>query len=193
MQNSDRGDGSWPPLTMTRRSLLVGGSDHEFRLLVERMVLFASRLQEMRAGLAAHMQVSPPQFRIVMVLARAETPEMTATELASALEVSTAFIVTEAQKLGELGLVTRRRNPDDARSFLLALSPLARERVIEAAPLMCRVNNTLFASMDRAMMQRLTEMTQDLLDASGEALALLHEAVEVPAKPVRRARKGTRD
>lgn len=192
MQNFDGGDGSWPPLTVTRRSLLVSGSDVEFRLLVESMVLFASRLQEMRAGLAAHMQVSPPQFRIVMVLARAETPEMTATELAAALEVSTAFIVTEAHKLGELGLVTRRRNPYDARSFLLALSPLARERVMQTAPLMCKVNNALFASMDRSMMQRLTQMTQDLLDASGDALALLTPPAAMPAKSSRRARKSAR-
>lgn len=189
MHSSDTGHGPWPPLTVSRRSLLVDGSDREFRQFVDGMVLFASRLQEVRGQLAAHMQVSPPQYRIVMALARAETPEMTATALAATLEVSTAFIVTEAQKLGELGLVSRRKNPDDARSFLLALSPTGRARVIEAAPLMCLVNDALFASIDRPMMQHLARQTQDLLSSARTALALLDDPAEQATKPGRRARR----
>lgn len=189
MHPSDRGDGPWPPLTVTRRSLLVDGSDRDFRQFVDSMVLFASRLQEVRAQLAAHMQLSPPQYRIVMALARAETPEMTATALAATLEVSTAFIVTEAQKLGELGLVSRRKNPVDARSFLIALSATGRARVMEAAPLMCLVNDALFGDIDRATMQNLTRQTDTLLKASVTALALLEMPVEPQSKPARRSRR----
>lgn len=189
MHPPEHGDGSWPPLTVTRRSLLVDGSDRDFRELVDSMVLFATRLQEVRALLAAHMHVSPPQFRIVMALARAETPEMTATTLAAALEVSTAFIVTEAQKLGEMGFVTRRKNPDDARSFLIALSDQGRARVTETAPLMCLVNDTLFAGIDRPTMQQLARQTQDLLKASVATMALLDAPAEPTPKPPRRPRK----
>jgi DNA-binding MarR family transcriptional regulator len=189
MLPSDRGDSPWPPLTVTRRSLLVDGSDRDFRHFVDSMVLFASRLQETRARLAAHMQVSPPQYRIVMALARAESPEMTATALAGALEVSTAFIVTEAQKLGDLGLVTRRKNPEDARSFLLALSAAGRARVTDLAPLMCLVNDALFADIDRATMQSLSRQAESLVKASVTALALLDVSDEAPIKPVRRARR----
>lgn len=189
MHDSERGDGPWPPLTVTRRSLLVDGSDREFRQFVESMVQFASRLQDVRAKLAAHMDVSPPQYRIVMALARAETPEMTATALAATLEVSTAFIVTEAQKLGELGLVSRRKNPGDARSFLIALSPAGRARVIDAAPLMCMVNDALFGGIDRSTMQHLAQQTQHLLKASVDSLALMEEPAQQHAKPARRLRR----
>lgn len=188
MHDSDHDSGGWPPLTVTRRSLLVDGNDLEFRHFVEGLVLFGSRLQELRGKLAAQMQVSPPQYRIVMALARAETPEMTATELAAALEVSTAFIVTETQKLGELGLVSRRRHPHDARSFLIALSPAGRTRVSETAPLMCLVNDALFGSLDRGTMLMLAKQTKELLEASSTALALLDEP-QKPAKRVRRSRK----
>jgi DNA-binding MarR family transcriptional regulator len=192
MQNSVAGDGSWPPLTVSRRSLLIDGTDREFRHLVESMVMFASRLQDVRAKLAAHMQVSPPQYRIVMALARAETPEMTATALAAALEVSTAFIVTEAQKLGALGLVKRRKNPDDARSFLIALSAQGRQRVTDAAPLMCAVNDALFEGIDRGRMLELARITEDLLVASASALALVDAAPAEVSKPKRRASRAAK-
>ena len=147
---------------------------------------FSHRLQEVRAGLAARMQVSPPQYRIVMALARAETPEMTATALAASLDVSTAFIVTEAQKLGDMGLVKRRRNPDDARSFLIALSPQGRQKVYDAAPITQAVNDILFEDVNRAVMFQLVGTTQSLLEASVAALDLLQQESQVQQRPVRR-------
>lgn len=171
MATSDRADAPWPPLTVTRRALLVDGSDREFRAFVESLLLLSNKLQEARASIASQMGLTPPQYRIVMTLARAETPEMTATALASTLDVSTAFIVTEAQKLGELGLIKRRKNPDDARSFLIALSTGGRERVVEAAATIQAINDTVFEDFDRPMMTHMTKTTEMLIKATNAALA----------------------
>ncbi len=163
----------WPPLSVSRRSLLVGGSDGAFRQLIEGMVLFAQRLAVIREELAAHMQVSPPQFKIIMSLARAETPEMTATALATQLGVSMPFIVTETAKLMRLGLVKRRKNPADARSFLLELTSAGRQRVKEAAPLVRDVNDRLFGRIGRSEMEQLASLTEALLAGSEQALGAL--------------------
>lgn len=175
----------WPPLSVSRRGLLVGGSDGAFRQLIEGMVLFAQRLAAIREELAAHMQVSPPQFKIIMSLARAETPEMTATALAAQQGVSMPFIVTETAKLMRLGLVKRRKNPADARSFLLELTAAGRQRVKEAAPLVREVNDRLFGGIGRSEMAQLAGLTEALLAGSEQALVALREdGGEVP--PARR-------
>lgn len=177
----------WPPLSVSRRGLLVGGSDSAFRQLIESMVLFAQRLAAIREDLARHMKVSPPQFKIIMSLARAETPEMTATALAAQMGVSMPFVVTETAKLMRLGLVKRRKNPADARSFLLELTSAGRQRVKEAAPLVRDVNDRLFGRIGRTEMEQLADLTAALLAGSEQALTALRPGPgEVPAPPRRR-------
>lgn len=176
----------WPPTTVSRRGLLVAGSDSEFRHLIENMVLFAQRLSEIRAGLAAHMKVSPPQYKIMMSLARAETPELTATALAGRLGVSMPFIVTETAKLVTLGLLKRRKNPADARSFLIELTAAGRQRVRDAAPFVRDVNDRLFGQIGRGEMEQLAGLTEALLSGSEHALSAFRpEESEAPA-PIRR-------
>lgn len=161
----------WPPLTATRRSLLIAGSDSAFRHLIENMVTFAQKLGVIRENLAAHMQVSPPQFKIIMTLARAESPELTATALAARLGVSMPFIVTETAKLVRQGLLKRRRNPNDARSFLLELTAAGRQRVRDIAPLVREVNDRLFGLIGRSEMEQLSVLTEALLSGSDHALS----------------------
>ena len=176
MPRRRQGQDDWPPLTVTRRALLVGGSDRKFRRLVEDMVQFAARLQTIREGLAARMSLTPPQFKIVMALAHAQVPAMTATGLSAQFRVSMPFIVTETAKLEHLGLVRRRRNPDDARSLLIELTPAGKRRVRGAGPFMAEVNDLLFAPLSRAAMRQLGAITERLLASSQDAMAVLDGA-----------------
>lgn len=179
----------WPPLTISRRELLADGSDRDFRVLVEDMVQFSARLQAIREGLAACMALTPPHFKIIMTLSHAETPEMTATALSSQLRVSMPFIATETAKLEQLGLISRRRNPDDARSVLISLTAAGRNRVFEAAPRVCEINDRLFASLSRSGMRQLGAMTKALLACADDALGALEDkkATGIQSKPRRRA------
>lgn len=173
MANERPKQDDWPPLTVTRRALLVEGSDREFRRLIEDMVRFAAHLQTIRERLAARLAVTPPQFKIIMALVRSEVPAMTATALATRLGVSMPFIATETAKLERLGLLNRRRNPEDARSVLIELSQAGRKRVQEAAPLVRAVNDELFSPLSRAGMRELAATTRALLASSDKALDLL--------------------
>ncbi len=171
-----RKDKPWPPPTISRPQLLSGGKDDDFRNLVDNMVRFAGVLQTIREGLARHMGVTPPQYSMLMHLARCEAGELTTSKLAASLGVTVAFVVTESNKLSAQGLIGRRRNPKDARSVLLCLTDEGRRKIDDAAPMICRVNDRLFAPLTREKMRALAQTNAALLDCSDAAIAVLGHA-----------------
>src|SRR6476660_7008212 len=96
---SNRKANPWPPPTVSRSQLLEGGKDDSFRSLVDDMVRFGAVLQTIRERLARHMGVTPPQYSMLMHLARWEPGELATSRLAAALGVTVAFVVTESNKL----------------------------------------------------------------------------------------------
>lgn len=161
---------AWPPLSVSRGPLPREGRDDDFRRMVEGMVEFASVLQRIRDTLSQHLGVSTPQYAMLMLLARQEAKEVTTTQLAALLHVSLAFVVTESSKLAAAGWIARRRNPADARSVLISLTEHGRQTLSAAAPLICQVNDRLFAPLTRRSMTLLTQTILELLDSSKAAL-----------------------
>jgi DNA-binding MarR family transcriptional regulator len=179
MTRSKRGASEeWPLNTVSRPQLLKGGRDDDFRRLVDDMVRFGAALQRIRENLAQNMGVSPPQYSLLMKLARSNAPALTATHLASALNVTVAFVVTESSKLAAQDLIQRQRNPRDGRSVLISLTDKGRQKLIDAAPLICRVNDELFAPLTRPGMEQLARTTAALLRSSKTALELCSPAAE---------------
>lgn len=166
----------WPPPTVSRSQLLERGKDDGFRSLVDDMVRFGAVLQTIREGLARHMGVTPPQYSMLMHLARCETGELATSVLATALGVTVAFVVTESNKLSAQGLVERMRNPRDARSVLLRLTVLGRRKIEDAAPLIREVNDRLFAPLSREKMRMLAQTNAALLACAEDAIAVLNDA-----------------
>jgi hypothetical protein len=58
-----------PPLTTTRRALLVGGSDTEFRRLIYRLVVVEERLRRVRDFLARRVGLTGPQYTLLITIA----------------------------------------------------------------------------------------------------------------------------
>jgi DNA-binding MarR family transcriptional regulator len=152
---------------------LVRGKDEDFRRMVDRMVQFSVVLQRIREGLARGMGVSPPQYSMLMHLARSENGALTTSQVAESLDVTLAFVVTESNKLAAKGLVERRRNPQDARSVFICLTAQGRRTISEAAPIICKVNDLLFRSLSRDAMQSLADTHASLLDSADKAMAFL--------------------
>jgi DNA-binding MarR family transcriptional regulator len=141
--------------------------------MVDRMVQFAVVLQRIREGLARNMGVSPPQYSMLMHLARSESGAFTTSQLAESLDVTLAFVVTESNKLAAKGLVERRRNPQDARSVFIGLTAEGRQTIDEAAPIICKVNDLLFHSLTRDAMKALADTHASLLDSADKAMTFL--------------------
>jgi DNA-binding MarR family transcriptional regulator len=130
-------------------------------------------LQRIREELARYLDVTPPQYSMLMQLARSENTNLTTSELAAALGVTLAFVVTESSKLAAKDYVDRRRNPRDARSVLICLTDRGRQRIQQAAPMICTVNDRLFAPLTPSSMRVLARTNVALLKSANAAMSLL--------------------
>ncbi|SHI98358.1 DNA-binding transcriptional regulator, MarR family [Roseomonas rosea] len=137
------------PLTVSDKSLLVGGSDREFRTLVHDMLAFASSIQDVRNRLGQLIGLSGTQYTILMAIARLgeESSDLGINQLADHLHLSGAFVTIEVNKLVAAGLVTKLPNPDDRRRVMLAVTEAARQRVLELARVQSPANDALFAGL----------------------------------------------
>lgn len=169
------------PLSVSRKALLVGGSDLAFRRAVDDLVRLAARLQEVRGGLAAKIGVSPPQYNIVMHLARHASPGgLRLGMVAEALGVSLSFVVAETRRLQKKRLIAVQRDPADRRAMLASLSPSGERALARAAPVMCRVNDRLFAALSRAELLELGRLAAVVHADSAAALADLRQDAAKP-------------
>lgn len=169
------------PLTTSRPALLLDNSDRDFREMVRDLVAFSERLQEIRVAIARAMQLTPPQYNILMSLAQIDEA-VTVGDLAERLRVSVPFIVTETRRLEALGLLEKRADLEDRRRVHLVLTDRASAALREVAPLQVRVNDVLFETLRAREMQSLKRLTRGLLGSCEAALQLAQSQKGAGAK-----------
>jgi len=161
------------PATVGRTELLTDGTDQDFRVFLHAFMVFARRLEGVRACLAELIGVSSPQYEILSHLREsASGGGLTVNEVAERLHCSGPFITTESGKLCRAGLVLRKRDPMDARRVRLMIAPACERRFREIAPLQQQLNDELFASLTSRQFQVLREAFPKLADDGDRALAL---------------------
>ena len=164
--------GYHPPLTVTRRALLVKGSDVEFRRLIYRLLLVEERLAQVRAFLGRRIGLTGPQYTLLITVAYLQgATGITVQSLARNLRVTSAFITGESRRLIERGLLAKRTNPQDSRSTLLSVTAAGRRRIEEVVPEVRRVNNLFFRNVTKDSFRRAKRFLEQLLDGSAQALA----------------------
>jgi MarR family transcriptional regulator, organic hydroperoxide resistance regulator len=160
-----------PPST-TRKALLIEGTDRQFREFIDDFVRLSARLQALRQALARRMGMTPPQYNILMILARAATVDgQSMSAIAARLRVSLSFVVSQTRDLARMGLIDLRRNPADRRSVLAMITSAGRRRITRAAPQIQQVNDLLFASLTRPELKAMDHAIKRVLKGS-EAAAL---------------------
>jgi DNA-binding MarR family transcriptional regulator len=158
----------------TREPLLINGTDRQFRRFVDNFVRLSARLQTLRAALAKGMGMTPPQYNILMILARANAPEgETMSGIAKRLGVSLSFVVSQTRILDHLGLIKLCRNPADQRSVLATVTQAGRKRIARVAPKIQQVNDLLFSSLTRRELIGMDRTISRILDGSEAATAAL--------------------
>jgi len=164
--------GYHPPLTITRRALLVRGSDVEFRRLIYRLLLVEERLRHVRAFLGRRIGLTGPQYTLLITLAYLQgATGITVRSLARNLRVTSAFITGESRRLVERGLLAKRRNPHDSRSTLMSVTAAGRRRIEEVVPEVRRVNNLFFRKVTKDSAHHARRFLEQLLDGSAQVLA----------------------
>jgi DNA-binding MarR family transcriptional regulator len=166
--------GYHPPLTTTRRSLLVGGSDVEFRRLIYRLLVVEERLRRARDFLAQRINLTGPQYTLLITVAylQGETG-IAVRSLARNLRVTSAFITSESQRLIQRGLLLKRTNPSDSRSMLLSVTAAGRRRLDKLVPELRTINDAFFGHVSARSFRAARTFLAELLAGSERALAYM--------------------
>jgi len=160
-----------PPLTVTRRALLVRGSDVDFRRLIYRLLLVEERLRRARDFLGKRAGLTGPQYTMLITVAylQGETG-IAVRSLARNLRVTSAFITAESRRLLELGLLTKRTNPHDSRSILLSVTAAGRRRIEKLVPELRTINNAFFAQVSARSFRDAMQFLEQLIAGSEQVM-----------------------
>ena len=156
-----------PPLTVTRRALLVAGSDTDFRRLIYRLLLVEERLRRARDFLGKRAGLTGPQYTMLITVAylQGETG-IAVRSLARNLRVTSAFITAESRRLLELGLLAKRTNPHDSRSILLTVTAAGRRRIEKLVPELRTINNAFFGHVSARSFRDAMQFLEQLIAGS---------------------------
>jgi MarR family transcriptional regulator, organic hydroperoxide resistance regulator len=161
-----------PPLTITRRALLVGGSDTEFRRLIYRLIVVEQRLRRARDFLGRRIGLTGPQYTLLITVAYLQGESGIAVRaLAKNLRVSSAFITAESQRLIERGLLAKRPNPHDSRSTLISVTAAGRRRLERLVPELRTVNDAFFGHVSAQSFRQAMRFLEQLLAGSERVMA----------------------
>ena len=159
------------PATVSRRALLAGGSDAEFRGLIHDLIAYGHKLDACRDGFAAVAGISGVQYEVLMLVSRAEG--LSIGEVAARLHRSGAFITVEANKLAAQGILDKASDPADGRRVLLKTNAKSDALLERLAPYQRRINDVLFESLDAKRFRALRALAGDLVACGDRAVALL--------------------
>jgi MarR family transcriptional regulator, organic hydroperoxide resistance regulator len=160
------------PLTVSRRELIVGGSDSEFRTLVHNLLAFSARLEAVRSSFGTLIGLSGIQYTVLISIAHHQGDEGVGVKAISKhLSLSGAFATIEIGKLVKLDLVEKRVNPTDRRRVLLSVTEKGRDLLAGLAPVQQEVNDLLFEPLDKASFKQLLQLSRDLVTSADKAAA----------------------
>lgn len=106
--------------------------DDSFPRLERELGILLRRAQASSAKISrtVHPDLEPAAYTLLALIAR--TPGVRASELAEYIGVGRGTMSRQLAKLGELGLITRRPDPDDFRGQLLELTVEGSRRMEQA-------------------------------------------------------------
>ena len=159
------------PPTVSRKALLAGGSDAEFRGLIHDLIAYGHKLDACRDAFAAIAGISGVQYEILMLVSRAEG--LSIGEVAARLHRSGAFITIEANKLAAAGILEKVSDPADGRRVRLKTNSKSDALLERLAPYQRRINDVLFESLDAKRFRALRALAGDLVACGDRAVALL--------------------
>lgn len=171
------------PATVTKPELLDsdGRSDRGFRQLLYDFSVLGAHLEFARAYLASQLDLSPPQYNIVMIVAQYQgAMGVRVSEVAQHLHVTKAFITSEVQRLDERGLVTKYPNPNDGRSVLLRLTAAGENKVLRIGPKRLFVNDHLFRSLSGRDFRNIARIVASLIGDFSKTVNMLQTVSEEP-------------
>ncbi|MET7992117.1 MarR family transcriptional regulator [Amycolatopsis sp. NPDC005232] len=168
--------GYTPPPSVGRSDLLNAGGDNDFRQMISDISALAANLTTIRTHLAALLDLTPPQYHVLMTVAQHQGADgISIGALARYLHLSGAFVTTEAGALVRRGLLVKQANPNDRRSVLLRLTRKGEQDVERISPHLVEINDRVFEPLGRRGFRDLCQNVQQLVATSEAACSRLSD------------------
>ncbi len=172
-------------LTISRRELLVNGSDHQFRRLVHSLLGFLARHQTIRDGHAAVIGLAGIEYTVLISIRHLSAlGDVHVRAVADHLHLSGAFVTTITNKLMAKGLIQKASHPTDRRRLSLTLTLRGVELLDRLAPTQRQVNDIQFDCLSAKEFDQLLDMVQRLVESSDRAVALQRYLAEAQVRPI---------
>lgn len=163
------------PLSATRSALLSGRSDHSFRELLYNFFTVASRLEEIRRHLGSRIDLSGPQYTLMMAVAELQGAEgVSVGRVARYLHVTGTFVTVETGKLSKKGYLKKNPDPQDRRVSRLSIAEKGWVAMRSLFPELQQINDLLFALETRQELATLRRTMQKLVESSQGTLAMIN-------------------
>jgi MarR family transcriptional regulator, organic hydroperoxide resistance regulator len=147
-----------PPVTISNETFWVDGRDDWLRETLYLMVLCLSQLHTFREAFGRAMDLTSPQFAVLMGTAYTQGAEgVSIGTLATHVHLAPTHVTTEVGRLIKLGLLQKRPNNEDRRSVLVQLSPQGEKTIRAVIPLVRSVNDQLFDGVTRDELQSILQ------------------------------------
>jgi len=162
------------PQTITLKTLKTGASNHAFRKLLYDFFTVSSRMEEIRSHIGSRLQVSGPQFTLLVAVAELEDEKgVSVGRVGEYLHVTGTYITIESGKLRKQGYLTKETSSVDRRVTLLSLTPKGVEALQAIALELQRINDTFFNLESRSEFNFLCRLLDRLVDNSQRAVDLI--------------------
>src|SRR4051812_40943053 len=145
-----RGKTFVPPSTVTLPPMLKSGGDVAFRETLYLMALAFGRLYTCREAFGRHLSLTASQFIVLIGTAYRQGVEgVSIRTLADHTQLAATHVTTEVGRLIGKGLLTKSANTRDRRGVLVRLTLKGEAAILDANPLLRRVNDCLFQNISR--------------------------------------------
>jgi DNA-binding MarR family transcriptional regulator len=162
------------PLTVGRPELLSGGSDRDFRRLVNALLPFLTLHSEIRNSYAERLGINGASYTIMLCIRTlGDSGPVNVRTIVDELRLSGSFITAETNILEKKGLVTKRRGEEDKRLVFVSMTPKGIALLDSIADLRRQVNDVQFGTLSREEFRILVPIIERLVESSERALSLL--------------------
>jgi len=160
------------PQTITLGILKTGKSNHAFRKLLYDFFTVSSRMEEVRSYIGRKLQLSGPQYTLLIAVAELEQEEgVSVGRVGDYLHVTGTYVTIESGKLSRKGYLKKETSAVDRRVTLLSLSRKGVEALRSIAHELQVINDTFFNLSSRSdfvflcrMLDRLVNNSQNAID-----------------------------
>lgn len=160
--------------TVTLPALLDDNDgDASFRQLLHNIFAFSSKIEAIRAEFGKILGLTGIEYTALIATAYMRNKgTVYVNSLADHLHLSGAFITLQTNKLAKKGYLTKTKDPQDARRVQLDLTKQGYEALSSLSHSQRQVNDVLFAGLDQAHFQALSEAFGLLANNGDRAFSL---------------------